>query len=72
MRRILINNARCKNQIKQGGGLGRLELDDTFLVGNPESDDIIALDEALAKLAEQDNQKAELVKLRFFAGLTTD
>jgi RNA polymerase sigma factor (TIGR02999 family) len=72
MRRILINSARRKRQIKHGGDLRQLEMDDALVVGDSQSESLIALDAALAKLSEQDNGKAELVKLRYFAGLTTE
>src|SRR5947209_7808396 len=68
MRRILIDNARRKHAQKRGGGQQRQELDD---VAAPERDeDLLALDEALEKLAAQDPVKARLVELRYFAGLT--
>jgi RNA polymerase sigma factor (TIGR02999 family) len=70
MRRILIENARRKKSIKYGGDRKRIRLDDADLAIEGASDDIIALDEALEKLARKDKMKAELVKLRYFAGLT--
>lgn len=72
MRRILVENARRKAGPQAGGGLQRLELShvDPELQG-PELD-LLALHEALERLAEQDPRKAELVKLRFFAGLTNE
>jgi len=70
IRRILVERARSKNRIKRGGRGHRLPLEDLDL-GAPEScEDLLALDEALAKLAVKDPQKAELVKLRCFVGLT--
>lgn len=70
MRRILIDNARRKRARKHGGGLERQQLD---AVAAPEPDeDLLALDEALEKLASQDPIKARLVELRYFAGLTGD
>ena len=69
MRRILVDNARRKQSIKGGGEHVRVELDDHLATtGRPI--DLIALDEAMDKLAEQDARKAELVKLRFFGGLS--
>jgi len=70
MRRILIENARRKQRLRHGGGHQRVGIDDAdpSVVENP--DDLIALDEALAKLSEKDKVKADLVKLRFFAGLS--
>jgi RNA polymerase sigma factor (TIGR02999 family) len=70
MRRILIDAARRKQAEKHGGGLQRVDLDETALVSDAPSHDLLALDEALAKLAAAEPVKAELVKLRFFAGLT--
>lgn len=70
MRRILVENARRKRRLKRGGGQHRIELDDAVLAIDEPLDDIIALDEALSKLAEEDREVCELVKLRYFAGLT--
>ncbi len=70
MRRILIENARRKQRRKHGGGRQRVDLDDADVAIEGPETDIIALDEALAKLAEEDKIVAELVKLRYFAGLT--
>jgi RNA polymerase sigma factor (TIGR02999 family) len=72
MRRILVENARHKRSLKHGGGRKQLNLDDVQPAAIQLDDDIIALDEALSKLAEQYPVKAELVKLRFFAGCTGD
>jgi len=72
MRRILIENARRKQRCKRGGGHHRLDLDQAEISAEESSNDLIALDEALAKLAEEDTVKANLVKLRYFAGLTTE
>ena len=72
MRRILIENARRKQRRKHGGGQQRVELDDADVAIEGPLTDIIALDEALAKLAEEDRIKADLVKLRYFAGLTIE
>lgn len=72
MRRILVENARRKQTLKHGGGRRRCDLDGEALVA-PESDlDVLALDAALNRLAEQDPIKAKLVELRYFAGLTGD
>jgi RNA polymerase sigma factor (TIGR02999 family) len=72
MRRILVDAARRKRSLKRGGDRRRVELADVEPeVGAPDLD-LIALDEALALLARTDPRKAELVKLRFFAGLTTE
>ena len=70
MRRILIDNARRKQRPKHGGGRHRVSAD--IAAPQPEMplEDLLALDEALDKLAQEEPAKAELVKLRFFAGLT--
>jgi RNA polymerase sigma factor (TIGR02999 family) len=70
MRRILVEQARRKKCAKAGGQVHRVELPDELLAAPSRDVDLIALDEALVKLADQDCRKAELVKLRFFAGLT--
>jgi len=70
MRRILIDNARRKQTEKHGGGLRRDVLEN---IADPApNDDLLAVDEALQKLAVQDPIKARLVELRYFAGLTGD
>lgn len=69
MRRILIESARRKRGPKQGGGRRRLDADLDALSIPSSSIDLLALDEALDKLASEAPQRAELVKLRFFAGL---
>jgi RNA polymerase sigma factor (TIGR02999 family) len=71
MRRILVDNARRKRRPKHGGGWRRIELDGAALVeAAPPSYDLIDLDEALTKLEAEEPVKANLVKLRYFAGLT--
>jgi RNA polymerase sigma factor (TIGR02999 family) len=74
MRRILVENARRKQSEKHGGGLARCNLDLVEPVAAPARDfsDLLALDEALTRFAAIDPAKAELVKLRYFAGLTLD
>jgi RNA polymerase sigma factor (TIGR02999 family) len=70
MRRILVEQARHKRSAKAGGQHRRRELRDEHLAPPSRHVDLLALDEALQKLAAQDRRKAELVKLRYFAGLT--
>ncbi len=72
MRRILVDSARRKARVKHGGGLQRREVDEADAIVMPDSLDLIALDEALDKLACEDKVKADLVKLRYFAGLTVE
>ena len=72
MRRILVDEARRKQSLKRGGGMQRRELVDTFLAVPEFSNDMLALDEALTKLAESDPDSAGLAKLRVFAGLSTE
>jgi RNA polymerase sigma factor (TIGR02999 family) len=72
MRRILVENARRKRRAKHGGGRRRVDLDDVPAVPCDRADDLLALDEALDSLAREDPAKAELVKLRYFAGLTLE
>ncbi len=72
MRRILVERARQKQSLKRGGDRDRVELESAEPVVLPIAcDDILGLEEALQKLEQKDTRKAELVKLRFFAGLTT-
>ena len=63
---ILVENARRKRSLKRGGGLARKELDDSGLALPELKHDLLALDEALTKLAEEEPVKARLVELRFF------
>jgi RNA polymerase sigma factor (TIGR02999 family) len=70
MRRILVENARRKARRKHGGGLHRQELPSDLVDEHKPDDDLLAIDSALTKLAQRDPQKAKLVELRFFAGLT--
>src|SRR5262249_24372381 len=70
MRHIRIDQARRKNTQKRGGTVQRLELD--AVAAPPPDDELLALDEALTQLAALDARKAQLVELRFFAGLTND
>ena len=72
MRRILVENARRKKRLKRGGDHQKVELDEADMAIEGPSEDIVALDEALSKLASTHRTKAELVKLRYFAGLTLD
>lgn len=70
MRRILVDHARGKSRQKRGGELRRVEFDEDLLGTSQRDEDILALDEALTKLAELDPRQARIVEMRFFGGLT--
>ena len=72
MRRILVEAARRKNRIRHGGGQEQVELDEDPLAVDVPFDDLLTIDEALHKLEERDEQAARLLKLRYFAGLSTE
>jgi RNA polymerase sigma factor (TIGR02999 family) len=74
MRRILIDSARRKKSLKRGGDYQRVEFNAAIIKDGKsyQMDDLIALDEALRKLANKDKLKADLIKLRFFAGMTSE
>jgi RNA polymerase sigma factor (TIGR02999 family) len=72
MRRILIDNARRKKSLKRGEKHQRVNLEEADLAIEGPAEDMIALDEALSELAATDKLKADLVKLRYFAGLTIE
>jgi RNA polymerase sigma factor (TIGR02999 family) len=70
MRRILVEQARRKHRLKNGGDRRRVDLDEALSVAEAPADDLLALDEALNRFEEADPLAAKLVRLRFFAGLT--
>ena len=72
MRRILIENARCKKQVKRGGARQRVELKDSDLIDKNSSEALLAINDALDKLAREDPEAAQLVNLRYFAGLSIE
>lgn len=72
MRRILVERARHKARIKHGGGVQKLEFNEADAIVIPDSLDLVALNEALERLTQQDPEKAELVKLHFFGGLSIE
>jgi len=72
MRRILVENARRKKRLKRGGNRQRVDMDEIDLPAPMPDDELLALDEALNRLAETDARAAELVKLCFFVGLTQE
>src|SRR5262245_53421299 len=71
MRRILIENARRKRAARHGGGKAKLDIQEMEIAAAGTDDELLAVHDALEKLAVRDKQKAELVKLRYFVGLTT-
>ena len=72
MRRILVERARQKQRLKRGGGQQQLGLTEAGLLSDDRADEVLNVDAVLNDLAEQDSQAAELVKLRFFVGLTNE
>jgi RNA polymerase sigma factor (TIGR02999 family) len=70
MRRILVDAARRKNRLKRGGDQVRRDVEEVEVVAPAPREDLLALDEALERLTAQDRSAAELVKLRYVAGLT--
>ena len=72
MRRILIENARSKQKLKRGGSQHRVDLSGANMAIERDINDLISLDEALTKLVQEDPTKADLVKLRYFGGLTLE
>ncbi len=72
MRRILVERARKSKRLRHGGGRRRVDLQEAMSTADPPHDDLLALDEALTRFAAREPVKAELVKLRYFAGLSID
>ena len=72
MRRILIDNARRKRALRHGGNQQRLDIDQTEIAAPAKDDELLVINSALEKFTALDKQKAELVKLRYFAGLTNE
>ena len=72
MRRILIEDARRKRAGRHGGGQAKLDIQEVEIASPVKDDELLAVSDALEKFAARDRQKAELVKLRYFVGLTTD
>ncbi len=72
MRRILVDRARSRRYAKRGGGAQRISFDETMVLSPDRGADLIALDEALEKLAAIDTRKSKVVELRFFGGLSVD
>ena len=72
MRRILVDHARTKKRVKRGGSDIRVSLDDATVAVKGQDLDVVALDEALSRLAKIDEQQSRVVELRFFSGLTVE
>jgi RNA polymerase sigma factor (TIGR02999 family) len=72
MRRILVEQARRKNRVRHGGELRRVDFDSELQISDEADENLLALDEALKRLAIEDREAAEVVKLRYFAGLTIE
>ncbi len=70
MRRILVEKARRRLRVRHGGGLERVNLDDVEIPGGVREEQLVAVDDALAELEREDPRKAEVVKLRYFVGMT--
>src|SRR6201982_3708938 len=72
MRRIMVDHARERNSLKRGGGALKVTLDEAALVTETRSEELLALDEALERLAVQDPRKSQIVELRYFGGLNVE
>ena len=70
MRRILVDHARARGAQKRGGPGGKVTFDETFIVTTESREDLVALDDALAALAESDERKSRVIELRYFGGLS--
>jgi RNA polymerase sigma-70 factor (ECF subfamily) len=71
MRRIMVDHARERCSLKRGGGAQKVTLDEAASVTETRSEELLALDEALERLAGQDPRKSQIVEMRYFGGLTT-
>jgi RNA polymerase sigma-70 factor, ECF subfamily len=72
MRRIMVDHAREHHALKRGGGALKVTLDEAALVTEARSEELLALDEALGSLSQQDPRKGQIVELRYFGGLTVE
>jgi len=72
MRRILIDNARRKRAVRHGGGQRRVDFDQAQLASASDDDQLLAVNDALDKLTAENKLQAELVKLRYFVGMTVE
>ncbi len=72
MRRIMVDHARGRHSLKRGGGALKVTLDEAAAVTETRSEELLALDDALERLAAQDPRKSQIVELRYFGGLTVE
>jgi RNA polymerase sigma-70 factor (ECF subfamily) len=72
MRRIMVDHARERRSLKRGGGAPKVTLDEAAAVTETRSEELLALDDALERLAAQDPRKSQIVELRYFGGLTVE
>jgi len=72
MRRVLVDHARTRGAVKRGGAYRQVSLDEALMLTSDQSDEIVAIDEALSRLAQLDPRQGRVVELRFFGGLTED
>ena len=72
MRRVMVDHARERRSLKRGGGALKVTLDEVALVTETRSEELLALDDALERLAAQDSRKSQIVELRYFGGLTVE
>lgn len=72
MRRILVDHARGRKRQKRGGGMRRITLGDDMKVSSRNDEDVLAIEEALTKLAELDPRQVEIIEMRFFGGMTVE
>jgi RNA polymerase sigma factor (TIGR02999 family) len=72
MRRVLIDHARSRGALKRGGGCIRVPLDAVELMNSVDTEQIVALEEVVSRLEKQDAELGEIVRLRFYAGLTSE
>lgn len=72
MRRILVDHAKSHHRAKRGGGAIQVTLDEPAIISPESNPDLVALDEALGRLEKMDRQRAKIVELRFFGGLSNE
>src|SRR4051812_34285102 len=72
MRRILVDHARSRNRAKRGGGANVVELEEATIVAQRQTEDLVALDDALSELAALDPRKSQIVEMRYFGGMSVE